>query len=89
MSLEMALKSCRLATMMSEVAKRCHLDLLHVHYAIPHAASAFLAREMIGPDRLKIITTLHGTDITLVGQEPSFFPITRFLIERSDAVTAD
>jgi N-acetyl-alpha-D-glucosaminyl L-malate synthase BshA len=77
-----------LASAMSEVASRYGLDILHVHYAIPHAASAFLAREMIGPERLKIITTLHGTDITLVGQEPSFFPITRFLIERSDAVTA-
>jgi N-acetyl-alpha-D-glucosaminyl L-malate synthase BshA len=77
-----------LATMMSDVALEHHLDILHVHYAIPHAASGFLAREMVGPDRLKLVTTLHGTDITLVGQEPSFFPITRFVIERSDAVTA-
>ncbi len=77
-----------LATKMSEVATEYGLDILHVHYAIPHAASAFLAREMVGPDRIRLITTLHGTDITLVGQEPSFFPITRFLIERSDAVTA-
>lgn len=77
-----------LASMMFEVAQRHHLDILHVHYAIPHAASAFLAQRMIGPDRIKVITTLHGTDITLVGQEPSFFPITRFLIEQSDAVTA-
>jgi len=76
-----------LATKMSEVAKLHGLDLLHVHYAIPHTAGAFLAREMVGPDRLKIVTTLHGTDITLVGQEPGFFPITRFLIERSDAAT--
>ena len=77
-----------LATTMSEVAVRCGLDILHVHYAIPHAASAYLARQMVGPERLKVVTTLHGTDITLVGQEPSFFPITRFLIEQSDAVTA-
>jgi N-acetyl-alpha-D-glucosaminyl L-malate synthase BshA len=77
-----------LATTMSEVATRCGLDILHVHYAIPHAASAYLARQMVGPERLKVVTTLHGTDITLVGQEPSFFPITRFLIEQSDAVTA-
>jgi N-acetyl-alpha-D-glucosaminyl L-malate synthase BshA len=77
-----------LATAMSEVAARCGLDILHVHYAIPHAASAFLAREMNGADTLKVVTTLHGTDITLVGQEPSFFPMTRFLIEQSDAVTA-
>jgi len=77
-----------LATTMSEVATRCGLDILHVHYAIPHAASAYLARQMVGPERLKVVTTLHGTDITLVGKEPSFFPITRFLIEQSDAVTA-
>ncbi|MFO7607817.1 MAG: N-acetyl-alpha-D-glucosaminyl L-malate synthase BshA [Candidatus Krumholzibacteriia bacterium] len=77
-----------LATVMSETAVRHNLDILHVHYAIPHAASAYLARQMVGPDRLKVITTLHGTDITLVGQEPSFFPITRFVIEQSDAVTA-
>lgn len=77
-----------LASAMSEVARRHSLDILHVHYAIPHTASAFLAQQMVGPDRLKVITTLHGTDITLVGQEPSFFPITKFLIERSDAVTA-
>ena len=77
-----------LATAMSEVAERCQLDILHVHYAIPHAASAYLAQQMVGADRLKVVTTLHGTDITLVGQEPSFFPITRFLIQKSDAVTA-
>jgi N-acetyl-alpha-D-glucosaminyl L-malate synthase BshA len=77
-----------LATAMSEVAERCELDILHVHYAIPHAASAYLAQKMSGRDSLKVVTTLHGTDITLVGQEPSFFPITRFLIEQSDAVTA-
>ncbi len=77
-----------LATKMTEVAQRHGLDVLHVHYAIPHAASAYLAREMMGGGRLRVITTLHGTDITLVGQEPSFFPITRFVIERSDAVTA-
>ncbi len=77
-----------LASTMHDVALRCGLDILHVHYAIPHAAGAYLARQMLGPDRVKIVTTLHGTDITLVGQEPSFFPITRFLIEQSDAVTA-
>lgn len=75
-----------LATKMSEVAQHHGLDLLHVHYAIPHTAGAYLAREMVGP-QLKIVTTLHGTDITLVGQEPGYFPITRFLIESSDAVT--
>ena len=78
-----------LASKQHEVAEREELDVLHVHYAIPHATTAFLAREMLGPKRpLKVITTLHGTDITLVGQEASFFPITQFSIERSDAVTA-
>lgn len=77
-----------LATAMTEVAQRHRLSIMHVHYAIPHAASALLARAMVEPARLRVITTLHGTDITLVGQEPSFFPITRFLIEQSDAVTA-
>ena len=78
-----------LATAMAEAVTAHGLDILHVHYAIPHAASGFLAREMVGgSQRLKLITTLHGTDITLVGQAPAFFPMTRFLIERSDAVTA-
>ena len=78
-----------LATMMSEVALLHELDILHVHYAIPHAVSAYLARQMLEGQRdLKVVTTLHGTDITLVGQEPSFRPITRFTIQQSDAVTA-
>lgn len=78
-----------LASKQHEVALRERLDILHVHYAIPHATTAFLAREMLaGELPLKVITTLHGTDITLVGQEASFFSITRFSIERSDAVTA-
>lgn len=78
-----------LASKQHEVALRVGLDVLHVHYAIPHATTAWLAREMLGNDhRLKIITTLHGTDITLVGQEEGFHAITKFSIERSDAVTA-
>lgn len=77
-----------LATKMAEVTVSHGLDILHVHYAIPHAASAFLARSMLGPGRVAMLTTLHGTDITLVGQEPSYFEMTRFLIEQSDAVTA-
>jgi N-acetyl-alpha-D-glucosaminyl L-malate synthase BshA len=78
-----------LAAMMHEVALREGLDVLHVHYAIPHATSAWIAKEMLGRDHgLKIITTLHGTDITLVGQEPSFEEITRFSIEKSDGITA-
>jgi N-acetyl-alpha-D-glucosaminyl L-malate synthase BshA len=78
-----------LAAMMHEVTLREGLDLLHVHYAIPHAASAWIAKEMLGAEhRLKIITTLHGTDITLVGQERSFLEITRFSIQKSDGLTA-
>ena len=78
-----------LASKQYEVALREKLDLLHVHYAIPHATTAFLAREMLGNShRLPVITTLHGTDITLVGQESSFYAITKFSIERSDRVTA-
>ncbi len=78
-----------LASKLLEVASAKHLDLIHMHYAIPHSVSAYLAREMLKPTRyLPIVTTLHGTDITLVGRDPSFLPITRFGIERSDAVTA-
>ena len=81
--------SLALAVKQHEVAVREELDILHVHYAIPHATAAFLAREMIKPERdLKVITTLHGTDITLVGREQSFKAVTRFSIEKSDAVTA-
>ena len=78
-----------LASKQHEVALREGLEILHVHYAIPHATTAFLAREMLRPEHpVKVITTLHGTDITLVGQESSFYAITKFSIERSDAVTA-
>ena len=77
-----------LATKMFEVGEEASLDLLHVHYAIPHSVSALLARMMTGPRRLPFITTLHGTDITLVGNDRSYLPITRFSIEQSDGVTA-
>jgi len=77
-----------LATKMLEVAEEASLDLLHVHYAIPHSVSALLARMMAAPKSLPFITTLHGTDITLVGSERSYLPITRFSIEQSDGVTA-
>jgi glycosyltransferase involved in cell wall biosynthesis len=81
--------SLSLAAMMHEVTLSHGLDLLHVHYAIPHATSAWIAREMLGPNHpLRIVTTLHGTDITLVGQERSFGEITRFSILRSDGITA-
>ncbi len=86
---EFPLYSLSLASKMVEVAEFEKLDLLHVHYAIPHATSAFLAKEMLSKNRdLKVFTTLHGTDITLVGLEPSFLPLVRFSIERSDGVTA-
>ncbi|HLW81837.1 MAG TPA: N-acetyl-alpha-D-glucosaminyl L-malate synthase BshA [Candidatus Acidoferrales bacterium] len=77
-----------LAVKMAEVAEAVPLDLLHVHYAIPHSVSALLARSMAAPRRLPFITTLHGTDITLVGSDRSYLPITRFSIEQSDGVTA-
>ena len=77
-----------LATKMADVAMHQDLDLLHVHYAIPHSVSAFLAKEMLKPKRLPVITTLHGTDITLVGNDRSYLPITRLSIEKSDGVTA-
>src|SRR5579872_6810005 len=77
-----------LASQMYNVAVNESLDLLHVHYAIPHSVSAYLARAMLGAHRVPFITTLHGTDITLVGSDRSYLPITRFSIEQSDAVTA-
>jgi len=77
-----------LATKMAEVAEVHGLDLLHCHYAIPHSVSAFLAKSMIHPRKLPVVTTLHGTDITLVGSDRSYLPITRFSIEKSDGVTA-
>ncbi|MEO7361032.1 MAG: N-acetyl-alpha-D-glucosaminyl L-malate synthase BshA, partial [Gemmatimonadaceae bacterium] len=79
-----------LAVRMHEVVRDHKLDLIHCHYAIPHATSAWIAREMLresGSD-VKVMTTLHGTDITIVGQEASFFAITKFSIEKSDSVTA-
>jgi N-acetyl-alpha-D-glucosaminyl L-malate synthase BshA len=78
-----------LAVKQHEVALRERLELMHVHYAIPHAATAWLAKQMLKQERdLKVVTTLHGTDITLVGQDPSYYTITKFSIEQSDAVTA-
>lgn len=77
-----------LSVAMHDVACKHGLDLLHAHYAVPHATSAWLAREMLANERFRIVTTLHGTDITLVGQDPSFRPITQFSIARSDGLTA-
>jgi len=81
--------SLALASRMAEVAEAANLDLLHVHYAIPHAISALLAKQMLARRRrLPFITTLHGTDITLVGTDRSYLPIVKFSIEESDGVTA-
>lgn len=80
--------SLSLASKMVEVIEFEQLDILHVHYAIPHATSAYLAREMTDKKDLKFVTTLHGTDITLIGSDPSFLKVVKFSIERSDGVTA-
>lgn len=80
-----------LASKMAEVARNFDLEIFHVHYAVPHATSAYLAREILamnGDKSPKIITTLHGTDITLVGADASFYDITRFSINASDGITA-
>ena len=81
--------SLALAVALHDTARKHELDLVHVHYAIPHATSAWIAHEMLGEERdLKIVTTLHGTDITLLGLHPSFHAITRFSILRSHGLTA-
>ena len=78
-----------LASKMIDVAKYHDLDILHVHYAIPHATSAYIAKQILSPTKdIKVITTLHGTDVTLVGLEPSFLPLVKFSIEQSDYVTS-
>lgn len=77
-----------LSVAIQNVAAKHGLDLLHAHYAVPHATSAWLAKEMLGRDCFRVVTTLHGTDITLVGQDPSFHAITQFSIQRSDGLTA-
>ena len=77
-----------LAVKMAEAAREHRLELFHVHYAIPHAIAGFLAQQMLGEKAPRLVTTLHGTDITIVGQDRSFFEITRFGIERSQGVTA-
>ncbi|MCL4797386.1 MAG: N-acetyl-alpha-D-glucosaminyl L-malate synthase BshA [Bryobacteraceae bacterium] len=77
-----------LASRMAEIADWQQLDLLHVHYAVPHSAAALLAQQMVAPRRLPFVTTLHGTDITIVGADRSYFAVTKFMIERSDGVTA-
>jgi N-acetyl-alpha-D-glucosaminyl L-malate synthase BshA len=76
-----------LAVKMEEVALKEDLDILHVHYAIPHSASAYLAKKLLH-DKIKVVTTLHGTDVQLVGLDPSYKSITKFSIEKADGVTA-
>lgn len=76
-----------LAVKIASIAQRHQLDLLHVHYAIPHATSAYLAKQIMQKS-MPVVTTLHGTDITLVGRDPSYFQIVKFSIEKSDGVTA-
>lgn len=80
--------SLALATKMVEVARHNQLDLMHVHYAVPNAISAVLARQILAPQPLPVVTTLHGTDITLVGNDPNYLATTRYGIDQSDAVTA-
>jgi len=82
--------SLALTVRMHEVARQHDLQIMHAHYAIPHAEAAWVAKQMLGREGrdLKVVTTLHGTDITLVGQDPSFWSITRFSVEQSDGVTA-
>lgn len=86
---EFHLYSLSLAGKIIDVVKYEKIDILHVHYAIPHAISGHLAKQILKPNRdLKLVTTLHGTDITLVGLEPTFHPLVRYSLEQSDAVTA-
>ncbi|HLU50057.1 MAG TPA: N-acetyl-alpha-D-glucosaminyl L-malate synthase BshA, partial [Planctomycetota bacterium] len=77
-----------LATKLLEAHRAERLDIVHAHYAIPHTIAAYLFGEMLGGDRPRLITTLHGTDITLVGIDRSFYEITRFALEKSDGLTA-
>jgi N-acetyl-alpha-D-glucosaminyl L-malate synthase BshA len=79
--------SLALTSKMVEVANQAKLDLLHVHYAVPHTASAYMAKQML-EGKIKIVTTLHGTDITLVGSNPNYMPITRYSLDNSDGITA-
>jgi N-acetyl-alpha-D-glucosaminyl L-malate synthase BshA len=79
--------SLALTTKMVEVARHQHLDVMHVHYAIPNAVSAVVARQIVAPQPLRVVTTLHGTDVTLVGVDPNYLETTRWGITQSDAVT--
>jgi N-acetyl-alpha-D-glucosaminyl L-malate synthase BshA len=80
--------SLALASKIAELARFQALDLVHVHYAVPNAVSAVLARQILAPHPLPVVTTLHGTDVTLIGNDPSYLETTRWAIRESDAVTA-
>lgn len=82
-----AMYGFEIASKMIQIAVEEKLDVLHAHYAVPHAISGIMAKQVLKPRELKIITTLHGTDITLVGRAPALFPLTKWAIEQSDAVT--
>lgn len=77
-----------LATKIVQVSREYGLDIVHAHYAVPHATAAYLAKQMLGTERPRIITTLHGTDITLVGNDPSYSETVAFSINNSEGVTA-
>jgi N-acetyl-alpha-D-glucosaminyl L-malate synthase BshA len=80
--------SLALASKLAELVRFEHLDLVHVHYAVPNAVSAILARKIVAPHPLPVVTTLHGTDVTLIGNDPSYLEPTRWALRESDAVTA-
>jgi N-acetyl-alpha-D-glucosaminyl L-malate synthase BshA len=82
-----AMYGFEIASKMIQIAVEERLDLLHAHYAVPHAISGIMAKQVLKPRELKIVTTLHGTDITLVGRAPALFPLTKWAIQQSDAVT--
>ncbi len=87
--MEHQLYTLALAGKIIDVVQYEQLDIIHVHYAIPHAVSGYLAKQIIGAKTpIKMLTTLHGTDITLVGLEPTFLPLVKFSLEQSDAITA-
>lgn len=83
---EQAPYTLALASKLAEVARRERLDLVHVHYAVPHSVAAVLARQIIAPAPLGVITTLHGTDVTVVGCDPSYRPVTAFAVAASDVI---
>lgn len=86
-ALQYAPYALALASSLVEIAGDHGLDIIHVHYAVPHAASAYLARQVLGAGAPRIVTTLHGSDVTQIGSDPSYLPITRFSVMQSDGIT--